>query len=238
MRALWIVSGLWVSLMVLAQDAKHYPKGNVAYSGNIIAAPEGSYKGVFPITLQVGVDPSFSEGQQRLIIDAMDVFVERAMEDSILDCAYKRSTKDFPVDRKTFEVQLYSALSPIYVKSSVLPSFAFIARYGSDPESVGIAYLDLFNDRESPLPGYSTRHYLHIALNTDHLGEGSQYSLARDVDYWAGVIGHEFLHNLGYDHPTGYRGSFIKEFGNCIWMNGARVPRVEELPDLVVRKGH
>ena len=59
------------------------------------------------------------------------------------------------------------------------------------------------------MPGQSDRHYFHIALNSDFLAP-SHYALAEDSDFWAGVMGHEMLHNLGYDHPHGYEGSFIK----------------------------
>ncbi len=37
----------------------------------------------------------------------------------------------------------------------------------------------------------------------------------------AGTIYHEWMHRVGYDHPTGYEGSFIKELGLCISRNNA-----------------
>jgi hypothetical protein len=33
--------------------------------------------------------------------------------------------------------------------------------------------------------------------------------------YDKAMIGHEVLHNLGYNHPSPSHGSFIKEFGRC-----------------------
>lgn len=42
-----------------------------------------------------------------------------------------------------------------------------------------------------------------------------------DVRNIAGTIFHEIMHNLGWNHPTGYPGSFIKEAGLCIVRNNA-----------------
>ena len=47
--------------------------------------------------------------------------------------------------------------------------------------------------------------------------DAAQFWFSKNPDYWAGVIAHEVLHNLGYEHPKGYPGSFINEFGNCVW---------------------
>jgi hypothetical protein len=61
----------------------------------------------------------------------------------------------------------------------------------------------------------STPFYLQISLNSRFFAQSS-FGLGNDPDYWAGVITHEILHNFGYLHPTGYDGSFIREFQNCL----------------------
>jgi hypothetical protein len=61
---------------------------------------------------------------------------------------------------------------------------------------------------------------LRVALNSDYFGAKATYHLKNDFDYWAGVLAHEVLHNLGYGHRTGYPGSFIEEFGICVQLNG------------------
>ena len=208
-------------------DRTRYPRDNVAYAGDIVAIFEGSYREFLPTSLQVGLDPTFSDDQVAIIKDACQLFIERALMSQVLECAFSRSKKDLPSSRQTFEHELYTALAPVQIGENFFPAFAFIARFWDDPKAVGLGYLNLFNDTDKPLPGYRTRHYLHIALSSDHLGRNGGYYLSRDEGYWAGVIAHEFLHNLGYDHPTGYASSFIKEYGNCIWMNGASAEEPE-----------
>jgi hypothetical protein len=146
--------------------------------------------------------------------------LDRALKSHVIDCAYSRAHKDLPATRGEFEVQLYNALSLSYVHDAVMPSFGFIARYSGDSQSVGVGYVNLYYDRDNVLPGHDHRHYLHVALNSDFMGPSSEYVYRDNEEYWAGVIVHEFLHNLGYRHPTGYPGSFIKEYQLCLQGNG------------------
>jgi len=44
----------------------------------------------------------------------------------------------------------------------------------------------------------------------------SSYIYGADYHYWAGVIAHEILHNLGYVHPDGYTGTLITSYQDCI----------------------
>ncbi len=199
------------------RDEHRYPYKNAAYSGNIIGSTKARAFEYFVVSLQIGVDPSFDEKQQVLIKDAVQLFSERALKTEVVDCAYRNSNRDFPTSRTEFEAMVYNAISPININGVFLPGFLFVARFWHDPVAVGIGYINLFFDRDDPLPGYQTRHYLHIGLNSEFMGDESQYYLKNDAAYWAGVIGHEILHNLGMSHPNGYPGSFVKEYGNCIW---------------------
>ena len=225
------------SVFAIAQNQSRYPRENAAYAGDIIGSFRGTFDEFFIVSLQAGVDPSFSHEEKNIIAKGVDVFMKRALQEDVLDCTFANAKKDLPESRDSFKKQLYEAISPIHVEGVRMPAFAFIARYWADSKSVGLGFPGLFYDRDNPLPGYNTRHYLHIALNSDHMGTESDYAFSNNHDYWAGVIGHEFLHNLGYRHPTGYPGSFIKEYGNCVWQNGVSSQILEqELPDTVVEK--
>lgn len=58
-----------------------------------------------------------------------------------------------------------------------------------------------------------------IKLNHYNLGSAS-HARGKDVNYWAGVIAHELLHNLGHTHPHGkYHQLFIREYQNAIRYN-------------------
>ncbi len=73
--------------------------------------------------------------------------------------------------------------------------------------------------------GTSTRLAAHVegafdvTLNTALLGSSS-FHLGRCPHYWAGVIAHEMLHNLGHEHPVGvYNGTFIRAYERAVWLN-------------------
>lgn len=203
-----------------AADVGRYPRENAAIAGDLLGGYAGSYQTFFIVSLQFRIDPTFSAQQKNLLDKAARILVDRALKPSVIDCAYDHSFKDLPGSRSGFERQLYNALSPSYLGEVAVPSFGFIARYSRDPDTVGRGYVGLYYDRDNVLPGYDHRHYFHVALNSDHMGPSSSYAYREDAEYWAGVVGHEFLHNLGYRHPTGYPGSFIKEYGKCIAGNG------------------
>lgn len=233
-----LFSGIVPISSVFAQDVSRYPEGNVFHSANIDFSMDAGSKEQ-PLSIQVGFDDTFSEEQKKLLRRSLRIFLERSLKKSVLDCAFRNSDKDLPEKPAVFESQLRSALSILKVGECKMPSFIFIARYSNDPKSVGLGYIGSFYDEDKAFPGQHCRHYLHVALNSDHLGEGasSGYRYRASEDYWAGVLGHEFLHNLGYVHPGQKKGSFICEYTKCLHRNGADAEDLEgELPDIHVEK--
>jgi hypothetical protein len=58
-----------------------------------------------------------------------------------------------------------------------------------------------------------------VRLNTGLLGSSSFY-LGTCPHYWAGVIAHEMLHNLGHEHPANvYEGTFIRAYERAVWFD-------------------
>jgi hypothetical protein len=221
-----------------AQDVSRYPEGNVFHSANIDFSMKAGTEEQ-PLFIQVGVDDTFSDEQKKLLRKSLRIFLERSLKKSVLDCTFRNSNKDLPENPVMFASQLYSALSVLKVEDCKIPSFVFIARYSHDPKSVGLGYIGSFYDEDKAFPGQRCRHYLHIAINSDHLGESanSGYRYRANADYWAGVLGHEFLHNFGYVHPGQKSGSFICEYTKCLHRNGADAEDLEgELPDIHVEK--
>ncbi len=240
-RLLWLLSVLPVipATALADRDATHYPNEGAYHSTEHIGDYKGNYQGTFALATQVRVDPSFTDGQKGILKDAMEVFMERALKKETIDCAYATSTKDLPKSRDKFEIDLVTALSSFVVDGVKFPAFIFVARFWNDPKAVGIGYLNLFYDKTLALPELGQRSHLHIAINSDFLGYDSRYFFAKYKEYWAGVMGHEFLHNLGYDHPSGYKGSFIEEYGNCLTTNGAKLEAPKEkVGDRKVEKGN
>ncbi len=220
-----------------ARDLTNYPYENASRCSNIVADFCSSYKRFFETSIQLGLDDNFSDEQRDFVIRAVEAFLERSLSDRVLTCAFHNATRDMPNSRKEFETQLYLSLAPRLVGGVAVPAFLFIARYWDDPGYVGVGYMNLFYDTDMPMPGQKDRHYFHVAINSDYM-EPKKYWAARDERYWAGVIGHEMLHNLGYDHPTGYPGSFIKVYGDCVASNGIYMALSEAMDgDHVVHRG-
>lgn len=228
---------LVASTSLAARDVSRYPMEHPGFSANIVASYSFDFKGFLPLEIQLGIDPEFSVEQQKLIKGAVKLFVERATQDRIILCALEKASKDGPESMSKFQSQLLAAMSLIQREDMTVPSFVFVAKYWGDSKFVGLGYQGLFYERDWPFPGFDHRHYLHIALNSDFLGEPSSYLYRNDVEYWSGVIAHEVLHNLGYGHPKGYERSFIYEYGNCVRTNGLEaLPLEGEVLDLVVEK--
>jgi hypothetical protein len=165
---------------------------------------------------QVFAENGFDQEQKQLIREASIRVRERmrSQRSAIVACANKRSNRDKQsssgkaINDQIDQVFFKTASGGRTIKLSVV-------RLWSDSEAVGKAPV---GTRDYQFPEHGD--LLRISLNSDDLGSKSQYFLKNDIDYWAGVIAHEILHNLGYSHPNGYEGSFIKEFGRCTRYSG------------------
>lgn len=175
----------------------------------------GSYRNS-DIALNLMLDQSFGESEKATIKNAMSLFMARTMDEKILDCAYKNTIKDFPHSKEGFREHLYSALGVRKLNDLRFFGFAYIERNPNLNKIVGSGKINLFYEKTDPSPGYNYKNYFHIAINPIYLSTASESSMKRGSQYWAGVLSHLFLHNLGYDHPTGTSGSFTNEYSNCI----------------------
>ncbi|MEH2466329.1 hypothetical protein [Nostoc sp.] len=163
---------------------------------------------------QTYADNAFDGYQKAVIGPAAKLLHERLNNDQqrakVINCACSRSSKDFPTSRKAIDDQL----KQVFVNSAS----------GNRPIKMTVTYLKgLKNVVGRGIVGDSGQFpekgdLLRIALSSDYFG--SQSSVNNGYDYWANVMAHEVLHNLGYKHPTGYPGSFVEEFGICVQFNG------------------
>ena len=209
---------LLLASRALARDVSHYPYDDFAYAGKYLRTFANDNTGA---ALALHVDFDFSDDQDTLLKKATVTLAERYISKPVLDCTYASSVKDLPASREAFVSQMKEVFGTKLVEEARIATYIFIARYDQDRGSVGIGFPNLYYDKDKPFPGYSDRHYLYLALNDDFFGKSS-YTYGTDTDYWAGVMAHEILHNLNFNHPTGYSGSFITEYGNCLWKNGVQ----------------
>lgn len=177
------------------------------------------------ISLNVHISNNFSNQQKEVIEKAAQIMVQRVMRDRVFKCTYKysyRGYKSLPIrnDEQTLRDALQASLGS--VKTSVAPS----------PEQAfkgGTLYIDRLdsNQPQDERLGQAIENYfddnghLRIELNADYLTSGAKFNYTIQPQSWAGVIAHEILHNLGWSHPSGYQGTVISEFGQCVARNGA-----------------
>jgi hypothetical protein len=185
--------------------------------------------------LQVFVDPQFSVEQKNVLREAATVLCSRNIRD-IFNSAYAISKKDKPKpvskkDQPQMDELKRAFLSrtdefmclkgqkfffPFHKRGSF--SKLHISYLKGRSDAVGLGWLGTVK----PIWNGAAHNEFSIAINTDFLCN-DEYFLSKDADYWAGVIAHEMLHNLGFEHPTGYDGNFMTEFGNMVWKNGKTV---------------
>jgi hypothetical protein len=223
-----------ISGILLLDNNAAFAETTSRQSKNILS--EAQWSGLYfgkseneELALNLMLDPSFTEDERSVIKPALQTFMERSMNEITLNCAFQNSTKNLPASKDRFREQLYDALSYRRINDLKFPGFAYIEREKNSSGFIGSGDINLFYDRSEPSPGYKNKHYFYISINPDYLSSDSGYSFSKSIDFWAGVLGHLFLHNLGYDHPTGTSGSFINEYAQCISLNSREKMTVPEL---------
>lgn len=167
-------------------------------------------------SFRVLAENGFDQEQKQLIREASIRVRERmrSQRSAILACADKRSNRD---KQSASGKAINDQIDQVFFKtaSGGHTINLSVVRLGSDNRYAGFAPTGT-RDYQFPEKG----DLLRVSLNSDDLGSKSKYFLKNDIDYWAGVMMHEILHNLGYNHPRGYEGSFITEFGRCTRYSG------------------
>jgi hypothetical protein len=167
-------------------------------------------------SFRVLAENGFDQEQKQIIREASIRVRERmaSQRSTILACANKRANRD---KQSSSGKAINDQIDQVFFKtaSGGRTINLSVVRLWSDNRFVGLAPVGT-RDYQFPEKG----NLLRIALNSDDLGSKSPYFLRNDIDYWAGVITHEILHNLGYNHLNGYEGSFVKEFDRCTRYSG------------------
>ena len=148
------------------------------------------------LSLAVQIDPAFDEQARRTLIEASELFVRHALDEGVIGRAMAAgASRGGPRDAAALRAHLSDALSA----RSGEPALLVISLYRGNAWWGG-AKLNFFHDRTYHLARVPPpRGYLYIRLNADKLRAGEPHG--RDPAFWAGKIGHEVLHNLGYSHP-------------------------------------
>jgi len=181
---------------------------------------------------------AFNETEVRIIRDAVNVVAQRMLDPRMFTNArrvYRRwyarvpdrrfeNTREFEAwfTRVQLPILFEGHLPHLRIRAEFVPGDGVAhapvgtvkTSYGAAPPQFGLTG-NATQWRTPVIQGT-----FEITLNKAYLGE-RDYSPGRDADYWAGVIAHEMLHNLGHTHPKGvYDGVFIRDYQNAIRYNG------------------
>ncbi|MEN3334885.1 MAG: hypothetical protein V7641_4250 [Blastocatellia bacterium] len=157
----------------------------------------------------------FNEKQERIIDQAVDIAVSRLQDKQIWEKTYQKAKlpfvsdeaiklsnlSDTPEERKNLLLRQLGCLSKANGPNDDEPAFPNIyihAEYIEGGSWVGRAPLDtvtIYWDEE--VKEFRQRGKFSVTLNSAYVGRDGIYS---SVDYWAGTIAHEMLHNLGHQH--------------------------------------
>lgn len=175
----------------------------------------------------VSFDTDFSREQIDFLKTAISYWIARPFSDQ--PCV-RRNGSTFRRDRSlSFPYTLPYDLEEFLVMNMTIFWSTYVARDGGPTPGPRQA---LFIDRISVPPNgnswllgqaglnyYDTFGHLHIELNEQAIGSSSSYSRSQDRVHWAGVVVHETLHNLGFDHAdasdANYNNAFMVAYQRC-----------------------
>ena len=198
------------------------------------------------ISINAGISQDFSQEQIDIIKDAIQLYFQRNLSylrTSPLGCVLKYGSTyprnpAFPFPHISPDPKLDQG-SLIYVATYLstgnylkdgeyFPSeyrILLINRFDKDPVSDPVTGRTSYTLGLAGVNIYAINNQiLEISLNGKFIGAGSSYPSSTNKDVWAGVIGHEILHNLGWEHGADNTSTYIGEYGRCIERDGADQP--------------
>ncbi len=186
-----------------------------------------------PLMADIHAD-GFSDLERDLLTRAMSVFNQRFLQKRVLQCANKTATHsqikesyfpllsngDFwqPAKKQggLLNAQLFAMNAQLDRQGQkFMPDFDLMAY--NDEKDGAVAFV--YNNHHVVVEDDFMTGTFEIHLNQHFLGTGGQYS---DPVYYAGVIVHELLHNLGHLHPKGDYRDYLQmiAFEKCLRADG------------------
>jgi hypothetical protein len=185
----------------------------------------GVYTGTFrgdsnwKVQLEIYIDPTFAPNQKAVLHKASKYLMKELFAGRVWNCAELWGPDSLPAANVgDFQDYLYNQL-----RTEEKLRTLYITRFWYKDTTIrGRANLGGL-DRGMNLPRRSTYYaktgHFWITVNSYNIGNDVP-GATTSPKYWAGVIVHEMLHNLGLVHPNferhGRRTDFIYAFGNCM----------------------
>ncbi len=200
----------FLSLTCYANATETFSNGTTAsvaspqarYWATVAAIPSNMVQEATQDHLRVWIDQRFTvENHRRVLASGGRLFVQFALEDDVLDCAFQVDTWNTPPNRVDFARQLHLRLTP--------GNSLFLIQY-ADPVNVGAGReLGRAGEVDGMMVGINSTALLrHFGTNFADFG--------RRANDLAGTIGHEVVHNMGYAHRGDNRDDFVYRYGDCL----------------------
>ena len=135
----------------------------------------------------------FSIGQLEILNQAIKILIGTAMTDESIDCAFENSDRDQPESRTEVYRTAFQCFTIRLTGDLMYPGHLYIAYEDSPLSHVGTGYVNLFYSTTHPWPGYSTRRYTYISINSRYPQAKANYTHSTDPKYWAGVIAMKYF---------------------------------------------
>lgn len=193
----------------------------IAITGPVFRQATGGHSCV---RFNLYINRDFNPKQHRAIVRATRLMALQVMQNKTLDCAYDYANRDYEApspdeDKALLRQAFWQSLVYVDEQASLVADTVTLPQGGD-------LYIDGFDISESMAHGlalldlYPKERIFWIYLNRDFIESRLSLLVPSSPEIWAGIIAHEMMHNLGWDHPNGYEGSLITEFGNCISHEG------------------
>jgi hypothetical protein len=170
---------------------------------------------------------SFSSSDKALIKSSMNVLSKRIDQSSVWRCA-NNNWKRWMVNNSGQNItsvdrfKRFKSLHQRAFASGKIPKVNFVP-FNENSPAMGRAYVGGFVkakyvETTSLVPIYQFSGTFEVKLNLKHLRSRSWQSSS----VWAGIIFHEMLHQMGYNHDKGNYADdmYITVIGDCVTSNG------------------
>jgi hypothetical protein len=160
------------------------------------------------------ISKKFTSDERYLIWSSLDKIQEIFRKPAFYECVESYTTKK---NGDGNDPTIYNGSKPGFAVAAFISNFPRNDKSGGRPHLLFIDKVQLEGSRlgQANRPRRKGDMYdFIIELNTNKFSKFTSQNL------WAGVIVHEMLHNVGYDHPDIVNGNFDPIIGNFVYETG------------------
>lgn len=167
---------------------------------------------------EVHLDQDFNDTAQNSIRQGLEIMIARMVEGQVENfinraepgrrgLRYRRSRqRPFPPPALPYLTPSPTTIEEQVAEEAGIVEAAVFKAFSSTDPALRVKVTIICNDSlgenvmgSATVQYYNSNNALKISLNPDEFGELGE----DEINKWAGIMAHEFLHNLGWSHPKG-----------------------------------